>query len=38
VRFLEEGAGVPLFLVCVGPRRKETIVLHNPFMGRAAAP
>ncbi len=38
VRFLEEGAGVPLFLVSVGPRRKETIILHNPFMGRAAAP
>src|SRR5262249_20125449 len=38
VRFLEEGAGVPLFLVSVGPRRKETIVLHNPFVGRAAAP
>jgi adenylosuccinate synthase len=38
VRFLEEGAGVPLFIVSVGPRRKETIVLHNPFFGRAAAP
>jgi adenylosuccinate synthase len=38
VRFLEEGAGVPLFLVSVGPRRRETIVLHNPFVGRAAAP
>jgi adenylosuccinate synthase len=38
VRFLEEGAGVPLFLVSVGPRRKETIILHNPFVGRAAAP
>ena len=38
VRFLEEGAGVPLYLVSVGPRRKETIVLHNPFVGRAAAP
>jgi adenylosuccinate synthase len=38
VRFLEKGAGVPLYLVSVGPRRKETIVLHNPFMGRAAAP
>jgi adenylosuccinate synthase len=38
VRFLEQGAGVPLILVSVGPRRKETIVLHNPFMGRAAAP
>ncbi len=38
VRFLEEGAGVPLFLVSVGPRRRETIILHNPFVGRAAAP
>jgi adenylosuccinate synthase len=38
VRFLEDGAGVPLYLVSVGPRRKETIVLHNPFVGRAAAP
>ncbi|HEY2366930.1 MAG TPA: adenylosuccinate synthetase, partial [Polyangiaceae bacterium] len=38
VRFLEDGAGVPLYLVSVGPRRRETIVLHNPFMGRAAAP
>jgi adenylosuccinate synthase len=38
VRFLEEGAGVPLYSVSVGPRRRETIVLHNPFVGRAAAP
>jgi adenylosuccinate synthase len=38
VRFLEEGAKVPIYLVSVGPRRLETIVLHNPFMGRAAAP
>ena len=38
VRFLEEGAGVPLYLLSVGPRRRETIVLHNPFVGRAAAP
>ncbi len=38
VRFLEEGAKVPLYLLSVGPRRNETIVLHNPFMGRAAAP
>jgi adenylosuccinate synthase len=38
VRYLEEGAGVPVFLVSVGPRRQETIVLHNPFVGRAAAP
>ena len=38
VRFLEEGAKVPLYLLSVGPRRNETIVLHIPFMGRAAAP
>jgi adenylosuccinate synthase len=38
VRFLEEGAGVPLYLLSVGPRRSETIVLHNPFTGRAGAP
>ncbi|MBM4363951.1 MAG: adenylosuccinate synthase [Deltaproteobacteria bacterium] len=38
VRFLEEGAGVPLYLVSVGPNRRETIMLHNPFVGRAAAP
>jgi len=31
VRFLEQGAGVPLFLVSVGPRRAETIVLRQPF-------
>jgi adenylosuccinate synthase len=38
VRFLEEGAKVPLYLLSVGPRRSETVVLHNPFVGRAAAP
>ena len=38
VRFIEEQAGVPVFLVSVGPRRSETIMLHNPFVGRAAAP
>ena len=38
VRFLEEGAKVPLYLLSVGPRRSETIVLHTPFVGRAAAP
>jgi len=37
-RFLERGAGVPLYLVSVGPRRRETIMLHNPFVGRAATP
>ncbi len=38
VRYLESQVGVPLFLVSVGPRRRETIVLHNPFVGRADAP
>jgi adenylosuccinate synthase len=38
VRFIEEQSGVPLYAVSVGPRRRETIVLHNPFVGRAAAP
>jgi adenylosuccinate synthase len=38
VRFLEEGAGAPVYFVSVGPRRRETIILHNPFVGRAAAP
>jgi len=36
VDFLQKGAGVPLYLVSVGPRRKETIVLHHPFAGRTA--
>ncbi len=38
IRFLEDATGVPIYLVSVGPRRRETIVLHNPFVGRAAAP
>ena len=38
VRFIEEQAGAPVYLVSVGPRRSETIMLHNPFVGRAAAP
>jgi adenylosuccinate synthase len=38
VRYLEEQVGVPVYLVSVGPRRSETIVLHNPFLGRAATP
>lgn len=38
VRFLEEGSGVPVYLVSVGPSRAATIVLHNPFVGRAEAP
>jgi len=31
VRFLEERIRVPLYLVSVGPRRAETIVLESPF-------
>ncbi|MBK8997403.1 MAG: adenylosuccinate synthase [Myxococcales bacterium] len=31
VRFLEQGAGAPLYLVSVGPRRAETIELRHPF-------
>jgi adenylosuccinate synthase len=38
IRFLEKETGAPIFLVCVGPRRAETIVLHTPCVGRAAAP
>ena len=38
IRFLETETGAPIYLVSVGPRRSETIVLHNPFVGRAAAP
>ena len=37
VRFLEDGARGAALLVSVG-RRRETIVLHNPFVGRAAEP
>ncbi len=38
IRYLEDGARIPAFLVSVGPRRRETIMLHNPFMGRSEAP
>ena len=38
VRFLEDAAEAPVYLVSVGPRRAETIVLHNPFVGRAETP
>jgi adenylosuccinate synthase len=38
IRFLEKETGAPIYLVSVGPRRSETIMLHNPFVGRAAAP
>lgn len=31
VRFVEEAAGVPVYLVSVGPRRSETIVLRDAF-------
>ncbi|MBK7581727.1 MAG: adenylosuccinate synthase [Myxococcales bacterium] len=38
VRFLEAGVRTPLFLVSVGPRRAQTIVLDHPFEPRAGAP
>ncbi len=38
IRFVEEKVGVPMYLVSVGPSRAATIVLHNPFVGRAATP
>jgi adenylosuccinate synthase len=38
IRFIEERAEVPLFLLSVGPRRDETVVLQNPFTGRAGTP
>jgi adenylosuccinate synthase len=38
IRFVEERSGVPMYLVSVGPSRAATIVLHNPFVGRAATP
>ena len=31
VRFIEERSGVPLYLLSVGARRRETIVLQDPF-------
>jgi adenylosuccinate synthase len=31
VRFIEERSGVPLYLLSVGARRLETIVLRDPF-------
>lgn len=31
VRFLEERSGVPLYLLSVGARRKETVILRDPF-------
>jgi adenylosuccinate synthase len=38
IRFIEERLGVPMYLLSVGPRRGETVVLNNPFTGRADAP
>lgn len=38
IRFVEEKSGVPMYLVSVGPSRAATIVLHNPFVGRAGTP
>jgi adenylosuccinate synthase len=34
LRFIEESAGAPLFLVSVGPRRGDTIVLRDAFAAR----
>jgi adenylosuccinate synthase len=31
VRFIEERSGVPLYLLSVGARRQETIVLRDPL-------
>lgn len=36
VRFIEERSKVPLYLLSVGPRRRETIVLKDPFARSAA--
>ncbi|HEX2733862.1 MAG TPA: adenylosuccinate synthase [Polyangiaceae bacterium] len=38
IKFLEDAVGVPLYLLSVGPRRDETVVLQNPFTGRAGTP
>jgi adenylosuccinate synthase len=38
VRMIEARLGVPVYLLSVGPRRAETVVLHNPFTGRAGTP
>jgi adenylosuccinate synthase len=32
LRFIEQKSAVPLYLVSVGPRRSETVVLKNPFV------
>ncbi len=31
LNFISEQAGVPLYLVSVGPKRDETVILHNPL-------
>jgi adenylosuccinate synthase len=36
VRFIEERSGVPLYLLSVGARRVETVVLRDPFAVPAA--
>ncbi len=38
VRMIEDRLGVPMYLLSVGPRRDETVVLQNPFTGRAGTP
>jgi adenylosuccinate synthase len=35
VKFIEDRSGVPLYLLSVGARRRETIVLKSPFEERA---
>jgi adenylosuccinate synthase len=30
--FIAENTGIPLYLVSVGPKRDETVVLHNPLL------
>lgn len=37
VRYVEERSGIPLYLLSVGPRRSETIVLRDPFDSKGAS-
>jgi len=32
LNFISEQTGVPLYLVSVGPKRDETVILHNPLV------
>lgn len=38
LRFIEQASGVPVYLLSVGPNRNQTVVLQNPFTGRAGSP